>query len=585
VVATAAASVATVNEAQVTATDSTTARSLADRFADVVNVLDYGAVGDGVTDDKNAIKAAIEKALLTGSVCYIPDGNYFMSTSITVNGNDGIVNIVGSGEIQAPYSNDIEDNTQRSDSEILAGIYFTNFKDVTIDGIKIRGSFFANIGCDSFKLLNVRARNLHNALMPISGEIQYILLDNCLVEYAMDSSSGNYGALNYNAPTVDSGSILVKNTDFYGISSCGTLDAPLKNVVYDGCKFIGIDVNCLKTTHVKENYIVSNCYFDATPINPSSSNRHLQGSYGVCGLFLNAFSNLVVENSIFTNFGKSGTVDPGNSRVMQFFDGSQYNSNAVIKNCRFIDNERNILHHPHGHISVKDCSFTRSNIVTGEEYALKTSSLHRVNTIRFENNYISNGIIDIDRDVSYTTNLVRVKDNTIINDGDVIGDNYSISLNYQLRSGNVFVDDNTLTISNGTKVLNNAKGNQNFITNPTSDVGFTTYSADDRITFDPHSYIDRNMNPSDTLTMYSNAKLGTSRGRMFLCVATNTTSSNDTVMEILGWDEITDSVIDRTITNVNNSGSFSFSGDDLIFTCTAGALRVWSFSVFPVSSN
>ena len=56
------------------ATGSTNARSLANRFADVVNVKDFGAVGDGVTDDTIAIKAAIVAG--AGKVVFFPAGTY-----------------------------------------------------------------------------------------------------------------------------------------------------------------------------------------------------------------------------------------------------------------------------------------------------------------------------------------------------------------------------------------------------------------------------------------------------------------------------------------------------------------------------
>lgn len=52
------------------ATGSTTARTLQDRFADVVNVCDFGAVGDGAADDT----AAFEYAVAVGKSVYFPDG-------------------------------------------------------------------------------------------------------------------------------------------------------------------------------------------------------------------------------------------------------------------------------------------------------------------------------------------------------------------------------------------------------------------------------------------------------------------------------------------------------------------------------
>jgi len=70
----------TMSSGNVTSTGSTTARSLATRFADVVNVKDYGAVGDGSTDDTTAIQAAITAAETNNSgKIFYPVGSYLVT--------------------------------------------------------------------------------------------------------------------------------------------------------------------------------------------------------------------------------------------------------------------------------------------------------------------------------------------------------------------------------------------------------------------------------------------------------------------------------------------------------------------------
>ena len=81
---------ANLDGADVTATGSTTARSLAARAADVTNVKDFGATGDGATDDTASIQAAIDSG---ANNIYIPEGTYMISRKQSTDGytNYGLV--------------------------------------------------------------------------------------------------------------------------------------------------------------------------------------------------------------------------------------------------------------------------------------------------------------------------------------------------------------------------------------------------------------------------------------------------------------------------------------------------------------
>jgi hypothetical protein len=70
------------------------ATTVQDKLRESVSVKDFGAVGDGVTDDTAAIQAAIN-SIPSGGVIYLPVGTYLTSGSINI--NTAGVHFIGSG--------------------------------------------------------------------------------------------------------------------------------------------------------------------------------------------------------------------------------------------------------------------------------------------------------------------------------------------------------------------------------------------------------------------------------------------------------------------------------------------------------
>jgi hypothetical protein len=73
----------------VTSTSTTTGRSLKDRFADILNVKDFGAQGDGVADDYTAIMAAYNALPASGGAIFFPAGTYHFSQPLTFGDGNG----------------------------------------------------------------------------------------------------------------------------------------------------------------------------------------------------------------------------------------------------------------------------------------------------------------------------------------------------------------------------------------------------------------------------------------------------------------------------------------------------------------
>jgi len=91
----ATSAIADIGASAVTSTGSTTARTLAARFAEVANVLDFGAVGNGSTNDSTAVQAAAT-SLSSGGTLYFPPGRtYKINTAILISVSNVHVEMTG----------------------------------------------------------------------------------------------------------------------------------------------------------------------------------------------------------------------------------------------------------------------------------------------------------------------------------------------------------------------------------------------------------------------------------------------------------------------------------------------------------
>lgn len=98
-----------VSASTVLATGANTARTLASYASDIINVKDFGAVGDGVVDDTSAIQAAITYAQNSnGRVVFFPNGSYKTTSELLVS-NSGVYlkgEGIGVSKIIANFGND-----------------------------------------------------------------------------------------------------------------------------------------------------------------------------------------------------------------------------------------------------------------------------------------------------------------------------------------------------------------------------------------------------------------------------------------------------------------------------------------------
>jgi len=139
--------------------------NVGDKLAQVVSVMDFGAVGDGIADDTLAIQNAIDSFGGNGIHLYIPSGTYKITSSLNIVGNVNTVFGDGGTSVISPAG--AIDAIVIGDG--VSGINFGTFRDFKIlssDGLQTKGIWGRSLR--QFHFVNIIIAGLDNTTRSFS---------------------------------------------------------------------------------------------------------------------------------------------------------------------------------------------------------------------------------------------------------------------------------------------------------------------------------------------------------------------------------------------------------------------------------
>jgi hypothetical protein len=285
----------------IVATGSTTARSLANRFADVVNVLDYGATGDGTTDDTDAIQNALNAG--ANKVVYIPSGTYVIDSD-GLNIPSSNITIEGSAQTFLKSTNQYYDGGTTPPTVGQGNVInATSVDNITIKNISIIGAYDPAWG-NAYIYANTLPNMTDGKKLLFLDQCDKVTLDNFTITNGYTSSTlftspedrvqSIYGFAQVGISRGDD--IRLINCNHINSSSEAWSIYDCTNVLVDGCIYdTNYGVSYLDITYCTD-VIVTNCQFMKRLISDA-------------GELLNvASSRLTVDSNKFLN----GNCDIGN---------------------------------------------------------------------------------------------------------------------------------------------------------------------------------------------------------------------------------------------------------------------------------
>jgi hypothetical protein len=248
------------------------------------NVKDFGAVGDGVTDDTAAIQAAIDYATGRGATILCPQGTYLISSTLSwpvdwpvILKGEGVetthINYTGSSDLFDMY--DAGSSTKYVKSSI-EDMRISGNGSTSVNGLNIRNGY-------AIALRNVRIYNFEVGVRierTWSVILDFVRIDSCSqVGLELHSEANNIvctccefldnakGIYTAGARAIlFSGCTIEANTSYGAHVTATTADSQSENIVFEGCYIEGnttaeIFVSTESGSVHPDNTVIRDCYF------------------------------------------------------------------------------------------------------------------------------------------------------------------------------------------------------------------------------------------------------------------------------------------------------------------------------------
>ena len=303
----------------------------------------YGAVGDGSTDDTNAIQSAINAAATSGGVVMFPTGTYKVSSTLALTANSVVLRGVGTGSILKTSSAtaDIVSIGTTSSQVNYCGVYSLAF-----DSSAIRTAGYAINVINGFSLTieDTFMANQFNGLGLTFGGGEIFVNRGLWVSWASASGTGLY--IDITSPEV--GNYWFDNLDI----NC--------NSAFSGNHALnaGVNLNCLlNSSGLGGGVYMSNCCVEGAQygllIGPTNhygvENVWFHGcvfdSCTLVGIEINqGTSSAPVKTLFFDNCWASSTKAGSNGNGVQIDATSGTPNNVHFRGLSCIDNANDALH-------------------------------------------------------------------------------------------------------------------------------------------------------------------------------------------------------------------------------------------------